>query len=349
MRKLPAFVREPRRDAQRPRSPQLPTDTLKDLYTIGEAPPLGHVPPRMYAQVIRQSRFGEPRQAFQDEVVDVPEIGPDEALVYVMAAGINYNNVWAALGTPGRRHRRAPEGRRRRGLPHRRLRRLRHRLRGRRATSRTSRSATRSSSTAACGTWTRPTCWRATTRCSARRFQIWGYETNWGSFAQFTKVQAHQCLPKAKHLTWEEAARPTLVGATAYRMLHGWPPHNVREGDVVLVWGGAGGLGSMAIQIVRALGAMPIAVVSSERQVRVLHEARRGRLHQPQGLRPLGPPARLGRRRGDERGSQRRARFGKAIWDVARRAPQPAHRLRAPGRRTRSRRRSSSATPAAWS
>ena len=29
----------------------MPTDTVKDLYTIGEAPPLGHVPARMYAQV----------------------------------------------------------------------------------------------------------------------------------------------------------------------------------------------------------------------------------------------------------------------------------------------------------
>ena len=28
--------------------------------------------------------------------------------------------------------------------------------------------------------------------------KIWGYETNWGSFAQFTRAQAHQCMPKAK-------------------------------------------------------------------------------------------------------------------------------------------------------
>jgi len=95
-------------------------------------------------------------------------------------------------------------------------------------------------------------------------FKIWGYETNYGSFAQFTKVQAHQCMPKAPHLTWEEAAAPTLVGATAYRMLFGWPPHNVRDGDVVLVWGGAGGLGSMAIQLVALNGARPVAVVSNQ-------------------------------------------------------------------------------------
>ncbi|MFQ5382620.1 MAG: crotonyl-CoA carboxylase/reductase, partial [Dehalococcoidia bacterium] len=76
------------------------TDERKDLHALGEHPPLGHVPDRMHAQVIRQSRFGEPRKGFQPEVVPVPEIGPDDALVYVMAAGVNYNNVWASLGTP---------------------------------------------------------------------------------------------------------------------------------------------------------------------------------------------------------------------------------------------------------
>src|SRR5262245_58778994 len=73
---------------------------VKDLYDIAETPPLGHVPPKMHASVIRRERFGPPSTAFQNEVVEVPEIGPREALVYVMAAGINYNNVWAALGMP---------------------------------------------------------------------------------------------------------------------------------------------------------------------------------------------------------------------------------------------------------
>ncbi|WP_156508858.1 zinc-binding dehydrogenase, partial [Oleiphilus sp. HI0132] len=95
-------------------------------------------------------------------------------------------------------------------------------------------------------------------------FRIWGYETNFGSFAQFTKVQDHQCLPKPKHLNWEEAATYMLVGATAYRMLMAWAPNNVKKDDVVLIWGGAGGLGCMAIQIAAAMGAKPIAVVSDE-------------------------------------------------------------------------------------
>jgi hypothetical protein len=73
----------------------------KDLYALGEMPPLGHVPARMHAQLIRQDRFGEPQKAFRAEVVDVPaELKPDEVLVWVMAAGINYNNVWAGLGSP---------------------------------------------------------------------------------------------------------------------------------------------------------------------------------------------------------------------------------------------------------
>jgi crotonyl-CoA carboxylase/reductase len=98
-------------------------------------------------------------------------------------------------------------------------------------------------------------------------FRIWGYEASWGSFAQFTKVQAHQCLPKAAHLTWEQAAAPTLVGATAYRMLMSWPPHTVRRDDVVLVWGGAGGLGCQAIQIAATMGGIPIAVVSDDAKI----------------------------------------------------------------------------------
>jgi crotonyl-CoA carboxylase/reductase len=80
-------------------------------------------------------------------------------------------------------------------------------------------------------------------------------------------VQEHQCLPKPEHLTWEAAAAYMLVGATAYRMLHGWPPHVVSKDDVVLVWGGAGGLGCQAIQIAKAAGAIPIAVVSSDDKV----------------------------------------------------------------------------------
>src|SRR6476646_8820390 len=72
----------------------------KDLYELGDPPELGTVPTKMLAQVIRAARFGEPRDAFKEEVVPVPALGPRDVLVYVMAAGVNYNNVWAAIGIP---------------------------------------------------------------------------------------------------------------------------------------------------------------------------------------------------------------------------------------------------------
>ena len=72
----------------------------KDLYEIGEIPPLGHVPKNMYAWAIRKERHGEPEKSFQVEVIPTWELDSHDVLVLVMAAGVNYNGVWAGLGTP---------------------------------------------------------------------------------------------------------------------------------------------------------------------------------------------------------------------------------------------------------
>ena len=72
----------------------------KDLYEMGEIPPLGHVPEKMYAWAIRRERHGEPDAAMRVEVVPVHDIDSHEVLVLVMAAGVNYNGVWASLGVP---------------------------------------------------------------------------------------------------------------------------------------------------------------------------------------------------------------------------------------------------------
>ncbi|HET9584036.1 MAG TPA: crotonyl-CoA carboxylase/reductase, partial [Bradyrhizobium sp.] len=53
---------------------------LKDLYEIGEIPPLGHVPEKMHAWVIRKERHGPPDKSFQLEVVPTWPIGDDEVL-----------------------------------------------------------------------------------------------------------------------------------------------------------------------------------------------------------------------------------------------------------------------------
>ena len=60
----------------------------KDLYEMGEIPPLGYVPKKMYAWAIRRERHGEPNSAMQQEVVDIPELDSHDVLVLVMAASV---------------------------------------------------------------------------------------------------------------------------------------------------------------------------------------------------------------------------------------------------------------------
>ena len=309
------------------------TETDRDLYPLGEAPPLGELPALMHAQLIRQSRFGEPRDAFAPEVIPVPEVGPDDALVYVMAAGVNYNNVWAALGSPidviaSRQKGGEAED---------------FHIGGSDASGvvydigeNVTNVKVGDDVVVHCGSWdvNAPAVVAGKDPMFDPSFRIWGYETNWGSFAQFTRVQAHQCLPKAAHLTWEEAAAPTLVGATAYRMLFAWPPHTVEEGDAVLVWGGAGGLGSMAIQLAALQGAQPIAVVSSDakgeftKQLGAVGFINRkdfshwGRLPGWEDQAGMGEFAKGARA------------FGKAIWDVLGERKSPRLVLEHPGEDT---------------
>ena len=285
------------------------------IFPVAEAPPLGVVPEEMHAWLVRAERFGEPMKGFQKEVVPVPSIAPDEVLVYVMAAGVNYNNVWASLGIPvdvikARNRQGEPEdfhigGSDASGIVY--------------AVGENVRSVKVGDEVVIhCGMWDENCAYvqAGGDPMYSPSFRIWGYESNYGSFAQFTKVQAHQCMPKPRHLTWEQAAAYVLVGATAYRMIMGWPQHALNEGDPVLVWGGAGGLGSMAIQIARAVGAVPVAVISDDAKTDYCMS--------------LGAEGCINRRNFDHWGmlphwkdSAGYARwlkgvrgFGKAIWDV---------------------------------
>jgi crotonyl-CoA reductase len=93
--------------------------------------------------------------------------------------------------------------------------------------------------------------------------RIWGFETNFGGLAHVALVKANQLMPKPAHLTWEEAACPGLVNSTAYRQLVSHNGAAMKQGDVVLVWGASGGLGSYATQMVLNGGGVPVCVVSN--------------------------------------------------------------------------------------
>lgn len=232
-------------------------DATKDLYEIGELPPLGHVPKQMYAWAIRRERHGEPDTAMQVEVVDTPTLDSHEVLVLVMASGVNYNGVWASRGEPI-----SPfDGH---GQPF--------------------HIAGSDASGIIWAVGDKVKRWKigdeVVIHCNqddgddeecnggdpmfSTSQRIWGYETPDGSFAQFTNVQAQQLMKRPAHLTWEEAACYTLTLATAYRMLFGHHPHELKPGQNVLVWGASGGLGSYAIQLANTAGANAIGVISDE-------------------------------------------------------------------------------------
>jgi len=222
-----------------------------DLHTV---PPLGETPETMKAIVIRKEREGDPITSMVLEDVPVPEPGPSDVLVLVMAAGVNFNGVWAAQGKPVSVFRMHKEpfhiaGSDASGIVWKVGKEVRRWKPGDEVVIHCNQS---------CGQC--PEC-NGLDPMACSEQKIWGYETSWGSFAQFTKVQAQQLVQKPKHLGWEEAASYGLTYFTAYRMLVGRA--QVKPGDNVLVWGAAGGLGIFAIQICKILGANPIAVVSS--------------------------------------------------------------------------------------
>jgi crotonyl-CoA carboxylase/reductase len=236
---------------------------MSKIYPIGSLPPIGQVPEKMFAQVIRPKRYGDPATAFQMEEVAIPEPKPHEVLIAVMAAGINYNNVWAARGIPID----VIRMRQKMGEPY------DFHIGGSDVAGivyavgdGVDEIGIGDEVVVHHGYWDRDDPWVQAGKdpMLAPSARIWGYNTNFGSFGQFCLAQAHQVLPKAPHLAWEQAAAPSLVGTTAYRMLFGWQGNVVKEGDVVLVWGGSGGLGSQAIQLANVHGARAVAVVSDD-------------------------------------------------------------------------------------
>jgi crotonyl-CoA reductase len=220
------------------------------------------------------SRDKDPRAALHLDEVAVPELGPGEALVAVMASAINYNTVWSSIFEPVptfaflRRYGRMSPLSKRHDLPY-------HVL---------------GSDLAGVVLRTGPgvNSWmpgdEVVAHCLSVELEspdghddtmldpeqrIWGFETNFGGLAELALVKSNQLMPKPAHLTWEEAATPGLVNSTAYRQLVSPHGAQMKQGDVVLVWGASGGLGSYATQFALNGGATPVCVVSSPEKAEI--------------------------------------------------------------------------------
>ncbi|KPN18236.1 MULTISPECIES: NAD(P)H-quinone oxidoreductase [Arthrobacter] len=83
-----------------------------------------------------------------------------------------------------------------------------------------------------------------------------------GGYAEQVVVPAGQVLPVPAEMDLVTAAALPEVAATVFSNL--FMSAGVREGEYVLIHGGAGGIGTMAIQLVAAFGAVPMVTASSQ-------------------------------------------------------------------------------------
>lgn len=224
-----------------------------------------------------ESREKDPRLSIHVGEVATPELAPDEVYLAVMASSINFNTVWTSIFEPlptfGFLDRLGQEGEW--GARHSRD----EHVIGSDASGVVIRvgSAVRNYSPGD----------KVIVHCNhvddqdpsahddsmlATNQRIWGFETNFGGLGDLSIVKANQLMPKPSHLTWEEAAANSLTASTAYRMLVSRNAAQMKQGDVVLVWGATGGLGGYAVQLVKNGGGTPIAVVSSPAKAELLND-----------------------------------------------------------------------------
>ena len=259
---------------------------IVEAITSGEAGAVAGlpVPPSYRAVVVRkdeQTMFEglatgdkDPRKSLHLDEVPTPQLGPGEAVIAVMASSVNFNTVWTSIFEPVstfgflERYGRLNDLTKRHDLPY-------HVV-----------GSDLSGVVLAVGPGVSK--WKAGDEVVAHclsveledaeghgdtmldpQQRIWGFETNFGGLADLALVKSNQLMPKAPHLTWEEAAVPGLVNSTAYRQLVSKNGAGMKQGDTVLVWGASGGLGSYATQYALNGGAIPVCVVGSPEKAEI--------------------------------------------------------------------------------
>lgn len=227
----------------------------------------------MFAGV--ESKEKDPRKSIHLGEFPLPRLGPDEVYLAVMASAINFNTVWTSIFEPLptflflERYGKLSEVTRQHDQP--------YHIVGSDAAGVVLRTGD------AVRNWKPGDI--ATVHCNVVDLQepeghedsmldpnqrIWGFETNFGGLAEIALVKANALMPMASHLSWEEAASPGLVNSTTYRMIVGQNSAPMTQGDIILIWGAAGGLGGFACQYALNGGAFPIAVVSSSQKAEIL-------------------------------------------------------------------------------
>lgn len=193
-------------------------------------------------------KYGGPEVLEWKDVPD-PTAGPNDVIIQVKATAVNYNDIWGRRGAPQE----VP-------LPH---------ISGSDAAGVVTEVGSEVTSVSVgdevlvhCG---RP----ANGNRTGQEYNIWGYD--WpaldGAHSEYVKVPAENVVPKPTNVSFEEGASFPLVLVTAWRKLVN--KAHIKPGDHVLIWGAAGGLGVMAIQIAKLFQAHPIAIASSDEKLEI--------------------------------------------------------------------------------
>ncbi len=186
-------------------------------------------PPTM--QAIVHDRYGEAEDVLRQEEIPRPEIGDDEVLVRVHAAGVD-RGVWHLMT----------------GLPYL----VRLAGYGVRAPKTRVRGSDLAGIVEAVG---------KDVTDLRRNDEVFGFGA--GSFAEYAAAPAAKLAPKPANLSFVQAAVAPVSGLTALQAVrdHG----RVQPGQRVLVIGASGGVGTFAVQIAKAFGADVTGVCSTSK------------------------------------------------------------------------------------
>jgi NADPH:quinone reductase-like Zn-dependent oxidoreductase len=91
--------------------------------------------------------------------------------------------------------------------------------------------------------------------------EVIGYTDERASHAELVAVDAEHLTPRPGAVPWEVAGSLYVVGATAYAAVRAV---GLREGDVVVVSGAAGGVGTLVVQLARNAGATVVGLASED-------------------------------------------------------------------------------------
>jgi NADPH:quinone reductase-like Zn-dependent oxidoreductase len=181
-------------------------------------------------KAIVQDKYGSP-DVLELKDIDKPEIGDDEVLVRVRAAGVNPGD-WAIMS----------------GLPY-----IARPVYGLRKPKNAVRGTDVAGTVEAVG--------NSVTRLQPDD-EVFGWCSGLGgAFAEYASVSEERLALKPANLSFEQAAAVPMSGLVALQALrdHG----GVRAGQKVLINGASGGIGTFAVQIAKALGAEVTGVCST--------------------------------------------------------------------------------------